>query len=187
MPGHWEFGYFDPGLVVETTPPAGAIPFARTLHTWGSLPWGVGVWLGGTSGVPVGAVARVSGDADFLGGLIHRVAIEMDVRASGALVGARGSSGPPDWDPLTGLDDVACRIGKWKPGPVEGPGQPGQMTEARVLFGREIVAGRGYRLVRQDPFLGPQYYYLVDRIFVEQDDRGVEHHWVGVVRSASLS
>lgn len=179
MPGHWEFGYFDPGLVVETpAPPAGAIPIGRTLHTWGSLPWGVGVWLGGTSGLVLPAVARVSDDVDFLGGLIHRVAVEVDVNAPGLQVDGHAGRAP-DWDPLTGLDAVPCLI-CWKDSsPYEGDARPGQARTGRVLFGRSLVADRRNRLVYDDPDFGIMHIYLTGPVRVSTR---VAHHWIADVR-----
>jgi hypothetical protein len=140
----------------------------------------------GTVTVTAAVVARASTDRFFLRGLAHVVAVQVNLARDGSVVGQMGAASPPNWQPVAGLEAVACRIGEFKPQATEGAGRPGQMTEARVLFGREIAAGRGYRLVRQDPAFGLRYYYLTGKVFSAEDAKGVFHHAVGVVRDAPL-
>lgn len=175
MPGHWEFGYFDPGLVVETpAPPAGTIPIGRTLHTWGSLPWGVGVWLGGTAIIPAPVAVRVSDDADFLEGLNALVAVEIDVNADGRITDSEGDR-LEDWDPVTGLDALACRLVMRHPKTMPIGDRPAALMEWKILLGQGIELDQRYRLVYVDP-RGVTRYGYVQGTTVNAHE--MDHHWI---------
>jgi hypothetical protein len=148
------------------------------LHTYGSLPYGAGTYLGGTATLPLGIASyRVSDDADFLAGLCDIVTIMFDARSGGTSVGRMGGVGPPNWQTVDGLDAVACRRGKQQVMPTEGAARPGDMASLRWLFGRELHVERGYLLVHLDPEYGRREYPVLGKTIAKVYEGGQPHHW----------
>lgn len=126
----------------------------------------------------------VSADYDFLAGLIHTCAVQYDANAAGGTVGPGGAP-RPDWQPVVGLEEVACRI-VWKASSSsESPGKPGEIRTGRVLFGQSIVADRRNRLVYTDPDTGAtDYAYLVGPV---RNAHMQNHHWIADIQDHTLA
>lgn len=123
-----------------------------------------------------GALRRTD-DLDYVAGLCHVGTLRYDARAGGGV-----RDGAPDWQPVVGFDEIACRVGKRSPGLSEGGGRPGEALTARVLFAHELPAHRGYQLAVADSLIGERVYYFTGPVVEEVDSDGTPHHWVGVVQ-----
>jgi hypothetical protein len=120
---------------------------------------------------------RRTDDPDFLAGLCHVGTLRYDARAGGGV-----RDGAPDWQPVVGFDEIACRVGRRSPGLSEGGGRPGEALTARVLFAHELPAHRGYQLAVEDSLTGERTYYFTGPVIEEAYEDGTPHHWVGVVQ-----
>lgn len=125
----------------------------------------------------------VSDDRDFLDGLIHNCAIEYDANAAGGTVGLHAGT-KPDWQPVVGLESVACRIVWKRSAPTEGEARPGVVTTGTVLFGQSISADRRNRLAYTDPDRGTvRHAYLTGEV---RNAHMMNHHWVADVQDRAL-
>jgi hypothetical protein len=127
-----------------------------------------------------GALRRTA-DADFVAGLCQVGTLRYDARSGGGV-----RDGAPDWQPVSGFEEVACLVRKKRSGTSEGANRPGEATQARALFAHELPAHRGYQLLMRDPLYGERAYYFHDKVVEEFDDAGVPHHWGADVQDRPL-
>lgn len=118
----------------------------------------------------------VSWDADFLAGLVHTVAVDQDANASGATTGVHGGA-EPDWQPVAGLESVACLLGFRRASAFERDRQPRGSRFGRALFGASIYLDTTNRLRYQDPDQPGRTIYLYV-IGASMPSTGLPiHHW----------
>ena len=121
-----------------------------------------------------------SEDPDFVSGLIHVVAIEYDANAPGS-AGAGGDNAgdgdrAEDWQPVHGLEAVACRLIIRRPKNIELGDRPSTMMEWKCMFGQSLSVDRRNRLVYRDDDDGSlRYGYLQGKVV---NAHGMNHHWV---------
>jgi hypothetical protein len=174
--GYFEPGYFDPGYFGAGSPTPTPTPTA----TGGASP-SIALILrrmAATRAAAQGAL-RQTGDRAFISGMIHVVTLYYDAAAGR---GPRGGT-KLDWQPVGGFEAIPCRVVLRRPEPTEGAGKPGDLVMGRVLFGQQVPAGRGNKLVWESPDGPVMNLYLVGPVI---DAHGMGHHWYADVQDMTL-
>lgn len=175
MPGHFEFAFFDLDRVVVTPTPT------PTPTATGGAPPSIALILRRMAAVrdvlPPGL--RQTSDQAYIGGMIHTVALYYDAAAGR---GPRGGT-KLDWQPVGGFEAIACRVVLRRPEPTEGAGKPGDLVMGRVLFGQQIPAGRGNKLVWESPDGPTMHLYLVGPVI---DAHGMGAYWYADITDQAI-
>jgi hypothetical protein len=121
----------------------------------------------GTVTIPSTVVPRVSSDPDFLAELIHTAAVEFDTNSVGGFAGAHAGK-PANWQPVAGLEEVACRVCLERAVPIEN----GSVRMGTVLFGGDVMADQRYSLRFATAVFGMLRLYLTGPV-VDVDEMGI--------------